>query len=203
MQTDTANHHVWLNMPEECIVDHLEHYLQCKAAAAHTTSACILVPARFRTSYKRCLLKGMQLIMQRSIYGADRHVYHDGPAPQIHAARANRTDADMLMSFQCSASGIHASLLVDNGASDAYVSDAFVQRCGFHVEPSQATITLAYGTVAAVTGTCCIRLRLGRYSDFVKFYVADLSCQWDLILDQSWLKPHCAVFDCSNDTITF
>ena len=33
MQTDTANHHVWLDMPQERIADHLEHYLQCKAAA--------------------------------------------------------------------------------------------------------------------------------------------------------------------------
>ena len=57
--------------------------------------------------------------------------------------------------------------------------------------------------MAAITGTCCIRPRLGWYGDFVKFYVADLSCQWDLILGQTWLKPHCAVLDYSSDTITF
>ena len=190
MQTDTANHHVWLNMPEEYIADHLEHYLQCKAAALHNTSACVLVPARFRTSYKRRLLKGMQLIMQRSISGVDYHVYYDGPTPQLYAASANRSDTDrsdtgMLMSFHCTASGTPASVLVDSGASHAYVSTAFVQRCGFAVEPSTADITLADGTVVACSGTCCVRLRLGRYSDFVKFYVADMSCQWDLILGQS------------------
>ena len=203
MHTDAANHHVWLNMPEELIAEHLEHYLQCKALAPHTTSACILVPARFRTSYKRRLLKGMQLIMQRTIYGAAWHVYYDGPAPHLVAARASRADTDLLMSFQCTASGTPACLLVDTGASDAYVSAAFVKSCGFHVEPSQATITLADGTVATVTGTCSIRLRLGQYSDLVRFYVADLSCHWDLILGQSWLKPHCAVIDYSSNTIMF
>ncbi len=208
MQTDSANHHVWLNMPEEYIADHLEHYLQCKATAPHCTSACVLVPARFRTSYKRRLLKGMQLIMQRSISGVDYHVYYDGPTPQLYAANANRSDTDrsdtgMLMSFHCTASGTPASLLVDTGASHAYVSTAFVQRCGFSVEPSTADITLADGTVATCSGTCCVRLRLGRYNDFVKFYVADLSCQWDLILGQSWLKPHCAVIDYSSDSISF
>ena len=81
MQTTTANHHVWLNMPEELIADHLEHYLQCKQAAPHSTSACVLVPARFRTSYKRRLLRGMQLIMQRSLRGVMWIVYYDGPAP--------------------------------------------------------------------------------------------------------------------------
>ena len=145
----------------------------------------------------------MQLIMQRSISGVDYHVYYDGPAPQLHAARASRADTDMLMSFQCTASGTPASLLVDTGASDAYVSSSFVQRCGFHVEPSQASITLADGTVTTVTGTCYVRLRLGRYSDFVRFYVAELSCEWDLILGQSWLELHCAVIDYSSDTITF
>ena len=64
MQNTIANHHVWLNMPEELIADHLEHDLRCKQAAPHSTSACVLVPARFGTSYKRRSLNGMHLIMQ-------------------------------------------------------------------------------------------------------------------------------------------
>ena len=53
---------------------------------------------------------------------------------------------------------------------------------GFIVEPSQGNITLANGTVATVAGTCSVRLRLGRYSDLVRFYVADLAGDWHLIL---------------------
>ena len=140
--------------------------------------------------------------MQRSIYGAAWHIYYDGPTPQLVAARASRADTDLLMSFKCTALGTPASLLVDTGASDAYVSSAFVARYGFHIEPSQATITLADGTVATVTSTCCVHLRLGRHSDFVRFYVVELSSDWDLILGKSWLKPHCAVIDYSSDTIT-
>ena len=97
MHTDAADHHVWLNMPEELIAEHLEHYLQCKALAPHTTFACILVSARFRTSYKRRLPKGTQLIMQRTIYGAAWHIYYDGPAPHLVAARARRADTDLLI----------------------------------------------------------------------------------------------------------
>jgi len=141
LQTNSAGHHVWLNMPEGSIAEHLEHYLQCKATAPHSTSACILVPARFRTSYKRRLLKGMQLIMQTSLRGVMWHVYYDSALgfsaivvtvpPQLLTARACRTDSSLLMSFQCIASGIPACVLVDTGASDAYVSSTFVERCGF------------------------------------------------------------------------
>ena len=131
------------------------------------------------------------------------HVYYDGPVPQLTVTAACSSDSDLLMSFRCIASGTPASLLVGTGASDAYVSIAFVQRCGFYVQPSQATITLADGTVTHVTGTCTVWLRLGQYSDLIRFHVADLSCDWDLILGQSWLKPHCAVIDYSSDTITF
>jgi len=190
-------------MPEGSIAEHLEHYLQCKATAPHSTSACILVPARFRTSYKRRLLKGMQLIMQTSLRGVMWHVYYDSAAPQLLAARACRTDSSLLMSFQCIASGIPACVLVDTGASDAYVSSAFVERCGFRVEPSQATITMADGTVTTVMGTCHIRMRLGQYNSLLRFYVAELSDDWDLILGQSWLRPHSAVIDYSSNTITF
>ena len=115
-------------MPEGLIADHVKHYLQCKAAAPHNTSACILVPARFGTSYERRSLKGMSLIMQRSLRGAMWHVYYDGPAPQLVASRAGRADGELLMSFQCTASGTPASLLVDLGASDAYVKLAFIKR---------------------------------------------------------------------------
>ena len=129
----------------------------------------------------------MQLIMQRCISGVDYHVYYDGPTPQLYAANANRSDTDrsdtgMLMSFHCTASGTPASLLVDTGASHAYVSTAFVQRCGFSVEPSTADITLADGTVATCSGTCCVRLRLGRYS------LPQLTLHW--LMDSGYLFWH-------------
>ena len=48
-----------------------------------------------------------------------------------------------------------------------------------------------------------VRLRLGHSSDLVRFYIADLADDWDLISGQSWLKPHCVVIDYSNDAIVF
>lgn len=45
---------------------------------------------------------------------------------------------------------------------------------------------------------CSVRLRLGRYSDLVKVYLAELADDWDRILGRSWLEPHCAAisFQC-------
>ena len=134
MQFDAAGHHVWLNMPEESIVFHLEHYLQCKATAPHTTSACVLVPSRFATSRRRRLLRGMQLIMQIPLLrGRTWHVYWDAPAPNLKAARIPRShdrSDDLLMSFAGTVSGSVCSVLLDTGASDMYLSSRFADRCG-------------------------------------------------------------------------
>jgi len=46
-------------------------------------------------------------------------------------------------------------------------------------------------------------MRLGQYNSLLRFYVAELSDDWDLILGQSWLRPHSAVIDYSSNTITF
>ena len=161
MHLDVAGHHTWLNMGEESIVFHLEHYLQCKATAPHTTSACVLVPSRFRSSRNRRLLRGMHLIMQISLRGAAWHVYYDALVPNLKAARITRSldhADDVLMSFAGAISGSGASVLIDTGASDMYLSSQFAHRCGLSIRPSQATITLATGIVTPVTGTCSVHL---------------------------------------------
>ena len=41
---------------------------------------------------------------------------------------------------------------------------------------------MADGTVTTIIGTCHVRLRLGQYNNLLRFYVADLSDDWDLIM---------------------
>ena len=71
------------------------------------------------------------------------------------------------------------------------------------VIPSQATVILATGIAAPVTGTCSVLVHLGRYSERLTVYVADLASDWDLILGQSWLRPHHAVIDFHHDSVRF
>ena len=207
MQLDVAGQHVWLNMPEDAIVLHMEHYLLCKATAPHSTSACVLVPSRFSSSRDRRLLRGMHLVMQiRLLHGAMWHVYYDAPLPDLRAARISRSLADsddLLMSYTGVVSGSAASVLIDTGASHAYLSNQFAQRCGLSVRPSEATVTLATGVVTPVIGTCSVLVRIGQYSERLSVYVADLASDWDLILGQSWLEPHHAVINFQRNSVTF
>ena len=45
LKRDMSGLHVWLHAPFACTEVFLKHYLQCKAKAPQTTSACIVVPA--------------------------------------------------------------------------------------------------------------------------------------------------------------
>ena len=96
-----------------------------------------------------------------------------------------------------------ASVLLDTGASDMYLSTQFAHRCGLSIRASQATVTLATGIVTPVTGTCSMLVRLGRYSERLTVYVADLASDWDLILGQSCLHSHHAVIDCHQSSVSF
>ena len=54
--------HVWLDPPHNKIFVMINHYLECKAKAPQTTSACIVVPRWVGGSPWRKLLKGMRLL---------------------------------------------------------------------------------------------------------------------------------------------
>ena len=74
---------------------------------------------------------------------------------------------------------------------------------GITVKPSKVTVTLADDTLSQVVGTSALQFRLGRCIERVTFYVVDLPGQWDVILGQSWLAPHRATIEYSNNSLRF
>ena len=159
LHVDYAGQHVRINAPESSAADHIAHSLQCKQSAPHGTSASVLVPARFATSYSRRLLKGMVVIMQRKLHGAPWNVYYDARSPQLVASTAMSSDNSLVMHYDSMVAGSPATLLVDTGASHAYLSKRFTQRMGVSVRPSKAVVTLADGTLSHVAGICTLQLR--------------------------------------------
>ena len=131
LTVDCTGQHVWINAPESSTAEHIAHYLHCKQSAPFSTSACILVPARFAMSRNRRLLRGMVLIMQRKLHGASWNVYYDPRCPHLAASAAMANDDSLVMHFDSTVAGSPATLLVDTGASHAYISKRFVQRMGY------------------------------------------------------------------------
>ena len=70
----------------------------------------------------------MMVIMQRKLYGAPWNVYYDPRSPQLVASSAVSSDENSLvMRFDSVVAGSPAALLVDIGASHAYLSKRFTQ----------------------------------------------------------------------------
>ena len=203
LKTDLAGHHIWLNMPESLAQEYIEHYKLCKSKAPATTSACILVPARFAKSRLRNLIKGLSLLTQTlSPRGDLWNVYYDSRPRQLIADAAFETPNRLTMRVQGKVAGVPASILLDTGASDIFVSTKFAKQLGIKARPSYATINLANGTAIQVKGTCNLQLKLDAYCDQLTFYVIDLSTDFDIILGNSWLKPLGAKLDLGVENVT-
>ena len=88
-----------------------------------------------------------------------------------------------------------AHILVDSGATAPFMSPGFAARLGLRLKRCNDFVTLADGSRAPVLGTATAKLVLGPFASRVKFLVAPLSQQFDVILGNSWLRHHKAVIN--------
>ena len=215
LHTDCSGKHVWLNAPIDELSAHIEHYLDCKATALGTTSACILVPRwPGRHAWKK-LLRGMQLLHEfprgTVLYSAPAadgsrktlpglpwpaQVFYDPPKPLL----GSLAHGGLAMQFAGVVSGQPAQLLFDTGASDCFVSASFVRSASIAVQPLQRQATLADGTTIPIVGCARLRVKVQGLNDQVMCLVTGMSAQFDVVLGESWLRKHSAVLSMADST---
>lgn len=82
------------------------------------------------------------------------NVYYDSRPRQLIADAAFETPNRLTMRVQGRVAGVLASMLLDTGASDIFVSTTFAKQLGIKARPSYATFESANGTAIQVKGTC-------------------------------------------------
>ena len=115
------------------------------------------------------------------------------------------------MTFEGTASGTPASILVDSGASHCFIDAEFAQTHGFAHRPSKSLVTLADGQQASTTTKCNVRIRVrvrvthvririqGHVSE-IDCFVLDMAQQFDVILGDTWLRKSKAILDFESQT---
>jgi predicted aspartyl protease len=230
LETDLDNAHIWMNAPFDQLQEFVCHYVQQKKLHPQTLSACILVPtvAALHGSLaplfnKMQLLhhypKGTRLFQRVDDSGSIVHlppcpfrvsVYFDDriPAPR-HSLAAVTGDPTLDMLFQGSVAGSsakvgvsYANILVDTGATGPFISPTMAAKLQLRVTRSPAALTLADGTTVYSAGTCHAKLSIGKFSARVRFIVAPLAPQFDVVLDNSWLRERKAAIDYGDGSLT-
>lgn len=198
LETDVQGEHIWLNPPFNQLREFISHYLQCKAKAPHTTSACILVP-KWRGPHTR-LLKRMQLIREfpvgtqlfsaPSSDGTARQqlpgipwpvqVFYDAPLPRLHALRS---DNQLTMQFSnARVQGANATLVMDSAASDNFLDLDWARRNGLRIKRAPRQVELGDGRTVDALGQCKVRFQVGNFADTVSCWLMQLAPGMDLIL---------------------
>jgi hypothetical protein len=103
----------------------------------------------------------------------------------------------LTMMWQGHLAGLPATVLVDTGASDNFMSAVIARQLGLRVVPLHASesITVADGRTVAVAGMVVCRLKLQGYTAALRFYVTDLPGDYDAFLGNAWLLAHNASID--------
>lgn len=132
--------------------------------------------------------------------------------PQVLAADASHDVHVLDMLLEGTIGGSRANvqisdgkLLVDTGATGAFMSPACAARLGLRVATSPRAasyITLADGTNVLSHGTVKAAVKLGPFSSKADFMVAPLSSQYDVILGNSWLRQHRAILNFGTGVLT-
>ena len=212
----SSGKHIQFDPPSADIAVYLTHYLSCKAHLPGTTSACVLVPC-FAISKlaARDLLKGFQCLHMfpkgSRLYTSSVpeigglpyhvHVYYNPPSALLNSL-LHSADSILLQSTAHLA-GVAVQVLFDTGATDCFVSQRIVRRVGLAMQPSSfvSEITYANATSAPVVGVIQTELRLAGSLFNVRFRVAALSENLDVIIGRSWLKNNGGKWDLVNDAL--
>ena len=112
------------------------------------------------------------------------------PAPVLHTLQSRHPA--LSMTFQASVSDIPARLLIDTGAQDCFISQAFAAKAQLPVRTVRCLpVEMAAGATAEVLGKTSARLQFQSHASSPVFYVLRaLPADYDLILGESWLKQH-------------
>ena len=122
------------------------------------------------------------------------------------AVAAVPTFSPLSMLFHGEVSGAKARVLVtppsstrvllDSGASGAYVNSSYVHTMGLRLQPPRdGAVHTACGTALAVLGQVRLRVRLQGLTDVMTADVLDLGPGYDVILGDKWLTDRKVVLD--------
>ncbi len=223
LDTEVAGHTVWLNAPFARIAQFIKHYLMCKQRDPSNTSACILVPA-WNHKFRK-LLVGMQKVAeypagsilftrpavngQRELMGGTPwavEIWYDPPG-QLQTASLQYTHTTQSLTFRYlgQAAGLPASILLDSGASDNFISAAFAAKAQLRVTaPTRAQqVRTAGGDLVPLQGQCTFKLKIQDYSSTITALVMpDMLPHTDLILGDRWLQHEGATLCYQTGTCT-
>ena len=110
--------------------------------------------------------------------------------------------------MQCNASlaGVPVQVLFDTGASECFMNAGFARRMGFKVHSvsigCHTCIFYANGQTSPVLGMLASSLKLCGTTFHVRFFLASLAENLDVIMGLKWLKNHDAVWHVGEDTLT-
>lgn len=212
LETDVAGKHIWLNAPFAEMPAYLDHYLACKAKDPHHTSACIVVPKG--AGHWKKSLSGMELLHEYSKgecllvahgdsaangphvpCGIAVQVYYDPPVAKVAVNAVGKKR--LTMQFGCAVAGVSGSALMDSGAEDQFISEAFAKRAGITVlQPETSSkVVLPDGSEVPVLGKVRVKVSIQKFSGAVHCWVVKLDEGFSLILGEPWLKHHGAVLN--------
>jgi hypothetical protein len=101
---------------------------------------------------------------------------------------------DRLFKLRGFFAGQPATILLDSGASGDFIDPAYAERCGLVLSPSDRTIRLADGSIAAAAGRVATDWSLaapkGDPLMFTSTFTATPLGQYDAILGMTWLDQH-------------
>ena len=118
--------------------------------------------------------------------------YCDAPKSRIVCIAAARQK--LTMQFAGKVADQPADILVDSGAGNSFISEAFAS--GIRIEHIPGTqVTLPDSEASSVVGKCQVRVRIQSYQCLITCYATPLADHFDMILDESWLLHRRAYLD--------
>lgn len=129
---------------------------------------------------------------------------HAEPQTPVHLSSANEGTTENLLKLSAKINAERATVLVDCGASENFISTSFAQHLKLPTDSRQArTVVLADGSEynSPLTSSKAY-LRIGRYSEKLPFHVLPLT-HCDVILGKSWLAKHNPQIDWTTNTLQF
>ena len=202
LATDISGQDVLLATPASYFQESVQHFLFCKANSSAPTRLSVLVQANNPSFSKwRCFLQGMKRVSCPGISGhafwVDNEVSTQGANSKLDSLE---NDTTCLMTFEGTASGTPASILVDSGASHCFIDAEFAQTHGFAHRPSKSLVTLADGQQASTTTKCNVRIRIQGHVSEIDCFVLDMAQQFDVMFGDMWLRKSKAILDFESQT---
>ena len=154
--------------------------------------------------------RGTKLFKVHKTYGThktvaipwDVHIYYDAPRrmPTFGAA----VGSPLSMMLQANIAGHTASLLMDSGASECFISEGICQRVGLKYIVCVPTQVRMANIGTPVTTTC--KCEVGCIIQLVKFvatcYIVPLPKEFDMILGDRWSLRNGLMLDWVHGTCT-